>query len=67
MWVKPWLKRRINLGLYEMLVQEIRFEDKSKYKKLLCMIPQDVEKVLGLIQDGITKTNTNMRDPKLFC
>ena len=24
MWVKPWLKRRTNLGLYEMLVQELR-------------------------------------------
>ena len=23
-WVKPWLGRRINLGLYEMLVQELR-------------------------------------------
>ena len=22
---KPWLGRRINLGLYEMLVQELRF------------------------------------------
>ena len=67
MWVKPWLKRRINLGLYETLVQEIRFEDKSKYKKLLRMTPQDFDEVLGLIQDGVTKTNTNMRDPKLFC
>ena len=24
MWVKPWLGRRTNLGLYEMLVQELR-------------------------------------------
>ena len=24
MWVKPWLGRRIALGLYEMLVQELR-------------------------------------------
>ena len=31
-WVKPWLGRRINLGLYETLVQELRFEDKSEYK-----------------------------------
>ena len=23
-WVKPWLGRRTNLGLYEMLVQELR-------------------------------------------
>ena len=25
MWVKPWLGRRVNLGLYEMLVQELRY------------------------------------------
>ena len=28
-WVKPWLGRRINLRLYETLVQELRFEDES--------------------------------------
>ena len=35
MWVKPWLGKRINLGLYEMLVQELRFEDKLEYKNLI--------------------------------
>ena len=25
MWVKPWLGRRVNLGLYEMLVEELRY------------------------------------------
>ena len=34
-WLKAWLGRIINLGLYETLVQELRFEDKSEYKKLL--------------------------------
>ena len=35
MWVKAWLGRRINLGLYEMLIQELRFEDESKYKNFI--------------------------------
>ena len=26
MWVKPWLGRKINLGLYETLVRELRFD-----------------------------------------
>ena len=30
MWEKLWLGKRINLGLYEMLVQELQFEDKSE-------------------------------------
>ena len=38
-WVKPWLQRRINLGFYETLVQELRFEDESEYKRLLRMTP----------------------------
>ena len=62
MWLKPWLGRRTNLGLYEMLVQELRFEDEPGYKKLLRMTPQDFDKILGFIQDDITKTNTNMHD-----
>ena len=61
-WVKPWLGRRINLGLYETLVQELRFKDESEHKRLLCMTPQDFDNILGLIQDDITKANTNMRD-----
>ena len=59
-WVKPWLGRKINPGLSEKLV--LRFEDESEYKKLLSMTPQDFDEILGLIQDDIIKTNTNMRD-----
>ena len=62
MWVKSLLGRIINLGLYEMLVQELRFEDESEYKKLLRMTPLNFDEILGLIQEDITKTNTNMRD-----
>ena len=61
-WVKPWLWSRINLGLYETLVQELRFKDESEYKKLLRMTPQDFDEILGLVQDEITTTNKNMRD-----
>ena len=62
MWVKPCLGRRINLGLYETLVQELRFKDKSEYKKLLRMTPQDFGEILRLVQDDVNETNTNMRD-----
>ena len=44
------------------LVQKLKFEDESEYKRLLHMTPQDFDEILGLIQDEITKTNTNMRD-----
>ena len=32
-WVKSWTGRRINLSLYETLLQELRFEYESEYKK----------------------------------
>ena len=55
MWVKLSLRTIINLGLYETLVDELRFEDESKYKKLLRMIHQDFDEILGLFQDDLFK------------
>ena len=57
-WVKPWLVWRINLGFYETLVAELRFEDKSQYKNFCAWH----HTTLGLIQDDITIRNTNIRD-----
>ena len=53
-WVTPRLRRRINLGLHETLAQELRFEDKSDYKKLTRTTPQDFDEILGFSQDDIT-------------
>ena len=33
-WVKPLLGRRTNLGFYETLVQELRFEGELEYKNV---------------------------------
>ena len=50
MWVKPWLRRRINLGFYKTLVQELRFLDESEYKKTPRVTPQNFDEILGLIK-----------------
>ena len=31
-WIKSWLGRRINLGFYETLMKELRFEEELEYK-----------------------------------
>ena len=49
MWVKPWLRRRINLGVYETLVQELRPVDELEYKRILGITPQNFDEFLGLI------------------
>ena len=61
-WVKPWLERSTNLGLYETLVQELRFEDESEYKKLPRMTPQDFDEILELMQGDISETKINIPD-----
>ena len=56
--VKPWMGRRINLCLYKTLVQESR-STKNSYARHHRTL---VRFLVPLIQDDITKTNTNMRD-----
>ena len=34
-WVKPWLTRRSELGVYDKLLQELRFVEINEYKKFL--------------------------------
>ena len=64
-WVKPRLKRRINLGFYETLEQELRLVDESDYKKILHMTPQNFDDgYFGTYQDNTTETSTNTRDSR---
>ena len=38
-WVKSWLSRRLEHGIYETLLSELRLEDESNYKNYLRMTP----------------------------
>ena len=57
-WVKPWLKRREERGIYNTLVRELRLEEELEYKKFL----RTFDELLKLIEADITKQNTVMRD-----
>ena len=61
-WVKPWLKRREERGVFNTLLQEFRLEEGMEYKKFLRMSPETFDELLGLIEDAILKQNTVMRD-----
>ena len=52
---KELMGSRINVGFYEELVQELRFEDESEYKNLLSMTLHNFDEILGLIENDITK------------
>ena len=58
-WVKPWLKRREERGIYNTLVRELRTEEELEYKKFLRMDPPTFDELLKLIEP---KQITVMRD-----
>ena len=41
--MKPWLKKRKNLGFYETLLAELRLGDKSNYNILFKNTSGDIE------------------------
>ena len=61
-WVRPWLKRREELGVYDTFVQELRSEEEMKYQKFLRMSPDAFDELLSLIENAATKQDTVMRD-----
>ena len=61
--MKPWLKRRKNVRFYESLHAELGLEDECDYENYLRMTSENISEIFQLIKDGITKENTNMRDP----
>ena len=62
-WVKPWLKRRQSLVVFETLLAELRLEDERNYKNYLRMTSENFEELFQLIKDDIRKENTKMREP----
>ena len=61
-WVKPWLKRRDELGVYSTLLQEFRFEDHIEYQQFLRMGPDVFDELLCSVEAAIEGQNTAMRD-----
>ena len=61
-WVKPWLRRRRELGTYDTLLEEFRVEDQFEYQKFLRMSPEIFNELLEKVEPLITKENTVMRD-----
>ena len=61
-WVKPWLQRRSQLGMYDTLLREFREEDIDEYQKFLRMRPETFNELLALVQHDITKQDTVMRE-----
>ena len=60
--MKPWLKRRKNLKIYETLLAELRLKEDYNSNILLQMTSVNFEEIFQLIKDDLTKENTKMRE-----
>nr|XP_054761139.1 uncharacterized protein LOC129267454 [Lytechinus pictus] len=61
-WVRPWIGRRRQFGLYDQLLVELRNEDQAAFKNFMRMPPEMFDELLTRVGPSITKQNTTYRD-----
>ena len=61
-WVRPWIGRRRQFGLYDQLLVELRNEDQASFKNFMRMPPEMFDELLTRVGPGITKQNTHYRE-----
>jgi hypothetical protein len=67
-WVRPWLERRVQLGQYTRLMEELRVEDVRSFRNFLRMDDAMFQELLDRVTPRITKVDTFCRkalDPGL--
>ena len=62
-WVRQWICRRPDLGLYHRLMVELRREDPKAFKNFMRMPPNMFDEIVERLTPSITKTTTKWRDP----
>ena len=62
-WVRPWIGRRREYGLYDQLMVELRNEDPASFINFLRMPPEMFDELLERVGPRITKQHTWYREP----
>ena len=60
-WVKTWLSRRDEKGVYNNLLQEMRLEDSESYRRYLRMNTETFETLLNMVTPVLQKQRTHTR------
>ena len=60
-WVRSWLSRREERGIYHHLVRELALEDESEYRNFFRINKEQFLFILGKIRHAIRKQDTAMR------
>ena len=61
-WVRRWIGRRRQFGLYARLLAELRNEDQASFKNFMRISPDMFDELLTRVGPRITKQNTNYRE-----
>ena len=57
MWAKPWLLRRVTLGHYDTLMQELMRESRGDFKSYLRMEPEMFREMLDRVSPVIVRSS----------
>ncbi|XP_062621654.1 putative nuclease HARBI1 [Saccostrea cucullata] len=60
-WVRPWIDRRLDLGMYNKLMIELRNEDPHAFHNFMRMSPAMFDEVVNRLTPRLTKEQTNFR------
>ena len=61
-WVRPWIQRRNEYGMYDKLMGELRSEDPKAFQNFMRMSPNMFNELLGRLRVRLTKTKINFRE-----
>jgi hypothetical protein len=61
LWIRPWIARRPDYGMYERLMVELEKEDRPGYKNFVRVYPEVFRQLIILVSPYIQRRNTNMR------
>ena len=62
-WARPWIGRRVEQGLYDRLMVELRNEDHRSFQNFMRMPPAMFDEIVERLTPRITKQTTNWRTP----
>ena len=63
LWVRQWIARRPELGLYDRLMVELRNEDPRAFHNFMRMPTQMFDEIVARLTPRLTKETTNWRAP----
>lgn len=62
-WIRPWIRRRSQLGFSSTLVRELATEDAVEFHQMFRMDIKDYQWLLNNVTSRLTKCDTHMRRP----